>query len=69
MARTATQRLADLILDQSIEEFIAAKRTQGRSWRLIARDLFTLTDGQVDVTTQTLRMWMDAATQRESGAA
>lgn len=68
MRRTATQRLADLLLDEPVETFVSRKRSEGRSWRLIARDLLTLTDGQVDVTTQTLRLWSDAAT-RESGAA
>lgn len=68
MRRTATQRLADLLLDEPVETFVSRKRSEGRSWRLIARDLFTLTDGQVDVTTQTLRMWSDAAA-REQGAA
>ena len=69
MRRTATQRLADLLLDEPVEVFVSRKRSEGRSWRLIARDLFTLTNGQVDVTTQTLRMWSDAAVARESGAA
>lgn len=69
MRRTATQRLADILLDEPVETFVSRKRSEGRSWRLIARDIYTLTDGQVDVTTQTLRMWMAAAATREQGAA
>jgi len=61
MARTATQRLADILLDQPVESYVAAKRAEGRSWRLIARDIYVATDSQIDVTTQTLRQWMAAA--------
>lgn len=68
MARTATQRLADLLLDEPVEAFVARKRQDGRSWRLIARDIYTLTDGQVDVTTQTLRLWMASAHARAGAA-
>ena len=64
MQRTATQRLADLLLSEPVEAFVARKRAENRSWRLIARDLYTLTEGQVDVTTQTLRLW-DAASKAD----
>ena len=50
-------RLADLILDGQLRTFIAERRAAKRSWRLIARDLYEATDGQVDVTYETLRSW------------
>lgn len=46
------------LLGQDPREWIASKREQGRSWRLVARDLWNATDHEVDVTTQTLQNWM-----------
>ena len=62
--RTANQRLADVILGRSVDDFVTERREGGKSWRLIARDLYSVTDGQVDVTAETLRSWYpDAAEQ------
>lgn len=60
MDATPTQRLATLILRQPISDFITERRAQGRSWRVIARDLYKTTDGQIDVTAETLRGWQSA---------
>lgn len=57
MRQTPTQRLADLILAEPLEEFVRTRRAQNTSWRLIERDLLAATDGQVDVTYETLRSW------------
>lgn len=54
---TATQRLASHLLNQDIDDFIAQKRNAGVTWRFIARDLCDATDGQIDVTYETLRQW------------
>ena len=62
---TPTQRLADLLLPTTLGDFIATRRAAGRSWRLIARDLHEQTDGQVDVTAETLRSWFST---RETAA-
>lgn len=59
---TATQRLASVLLGEDIRTFISTRREQGRAWRFIARDLYEATNGQVDVTHETLRQWLgDAA--------
>lgn len=52
-------RYADHLLRRSggLNAFVAARRATGRSWRLIARELYVQTRGQVDVTDQTLRKW------------
>lgn len=52
-------RLADHLLgeEQGLEHFVRSRRDAGRSWRLIARDLHEATDGEVDVTFETLRSW------------
>jgi hypothetical protein len=55
--KTSTQRLADVLLggDGSLERFVRERRSQGRSWRLICRDLYEAVN--VDVTHETLRSW------------
>lgn len=58
---TANQRLANVLLGQDVRDFIAERRTAGRAWRLIARDLYEATDRQVDVTHETLRSWFGEA--------
>lgn len=64
MRTTPTHRLADLLLPTTLADFVQTRRGNGRSWRLIARDLHEQTDGQIDVTAETLRAWfgrIDAA--------
>jgi hypothetical protein len=56
------RRLADHLLDNGLEDFIRGRRDAGRSWRLVARDLYDATDGAVDVTTVTLTNWFPALT-------
>lgn len=58
---TPTQRLASMLIGQDVRDFIAEKRASGRAWRFIARDLYDATDGQVDVTYETLRQWFGEA--------
>jgi hypothetical protein len=65
MDGTPTQRLASLLLNRPLAEYITERREAGRSWRLIARDLHQETDGQVDVTAETLRGW-SGTTERVS---
>lgn len=60
-SETPNQRLATVLLGKNVRDFIAERRAEGRSWRLIARDLHSATDGQVDVTSETLRTWAGEA--------
>lgn len=57
--QTPTQRLADVILGRPVDEWIAERRNlpNPRSWRLLARDLYDATDGSIDVSHETLRLW------------
>lgn len=66
--QTPNHRLADLLLAESgpLEMFVRSRREQGRAWRLIARDLYEATEGQVDLTHETLRSWFP---DDEAGAA
>lgn len=56
---TAKQRLAELILRESLEDYVSAKRSARPrwSWRLIADTLADDTDGVVRVSGETLRLW------------
>ena len=40
-----------------MSDWIADRRTQGKTWRAIARELDQRTDHRVDVTYETLRIW------------
>ncbi len=64
---TSAQQLATILLKQDVSEWIAERRP-GMSWRKLARELHDATDGQVDVTQQTLYSW-HAAALAEAGAA
>lgn len=56
---TPTQRLAGMLLGQPVTDWVVVRRDAGRSWRLVARDLYEATNGQVDVTHETLRLWIE----------
>ena len=60
---TPAQLLADELLGRPLSEYVAEKRRSRRpkwSWRLIAEQLAEDTDGKVDVTGETLRIWYGA---------
>ncbi len=50
-------KLASILLGQDVREWIAGRRNDGRSWRLISRDLYEATNKQVDVTHEAIRSW------------
>lgn len=52
---TPTAELIELKLGEDLTAYVAGRRARGRSWRLIARDIFQAT-GQ-DVTHETVRSW------------
>jgi hypothetical protein len=55
MPQTAKQQLADVLLEGTLDEFVKTRRADGRSWRLIAKDLEAETG--VDVTFESIRSW------------
>ena len=59
MEPTPHQRMASLLLGKPVDVWIRERRATGRSWRLIARDLYEATGGQVDVTHEALRRWIE----------
>lgn len=62
---TPTRLLADTLLPEGgVARFIAQRRPD-KSWRMIALDLRDTTNGQVNVTPETLRKW-SAEITRES---
>lgn len=74
MAPTTTQRLADLLLGQPVIEWVEAHRPpqvaeeDKTSYRMLARRLRELTDGQVDVAGETLRLWVVDAQTTEAAS-
>ena len=56
MQRTPTQRLADALLPDGLDAFVAARRP-AESWRRIALELRDETANAVDVTPESLRSW------------
>ena len=52
---TATQRLADHMLDGTLTHYVTSRRSKGVSWRRIALDLRD--DVGIDVTHETVRSW------------
>lgn len=57
MEPTPTRRLARVLLGQPVEQWIRDRRTAGKSWRRIALELRDTTNGQIDVTHETVRAW------------
>jgi hypothetical protein len=57
VSRTVTRRYADLLLQGQLEEFVRSRRAKRRAWRLISRDLWEETGGELDLTYETLRSW------------
>jgi hypothetical protein len=55
--RSPTARLADHLLTEGLEAFVAGARASGRSWRWIARELGRRTDWVIDITHETVRSW------------
>jgi hypothetical protein len=47
-----------VLLDEGLEEFVRSRRDSGVSWRRIVRELYEVTDHQVDVAPETLRSWI-----------
>ena len=74
-SNSANRRLASLLLGQPVEDWIHERRDEGLSWRLVTRALMQRTNGQVDVTHETVRAWADQseraadATCRRTGIA
>lgn len=57
MAPTPKQQLASVLLGENLDSYVATRRSTGRTWRLIARDIYEATNGQVDISHESLRGW------------
>jgi hypothetical protein len=60
---SARYLLADTLIVGGVAAFITGRREAGVSWRRLARELYEVTDGLVDVTEATLRIWHPELTQ------
>jgi hypothetical protein len=54
---TPTRLLADKLIQDGVDSFIADRRAERKSWRRIALDLRDATNGVIDVTPETVRKW------------
>lgn len=55
------QRVVDLLLERegsNLYDWLAARRAEGNSYETIAKKIWTLTDGEVDITYTTVRRWL-----------
>ena len=59
--RSPTQQLASLKLGRPLEEYVAEKRAAGLPWSSIAVEISLDTDGEVDISRESLRLWYGAA--------
>ena len=59
-SETLTQKRASHLLGRPVLEWVAEQREAGWTYRKIAEDLKTATDGQVDITAEALRLWLMA---------
>lgn len=55
--KSTAHRYADSLLPVPLVDYVAEKRAEGKSWRRISLDLRDDTDGEIDVTHETLRTW------------
>lgn len=55
--RSGLWKHANLVVPGGLDDFVLTRRTAGLGWRLIARELWVTTDGEVDLTHETLRRW------------
>jgi hypothetical protein len=54
-AETPTQRLASIYLGQPLRDFVVERRP--KAWQVIARELSTATNGQINISGEALRLW------------
>ena len=67
---TATQRLATVLLGQDLGEWVAERRAHPYqpSWQAIADELTRTTDGQIEVSRETLRLWYADPAEKQAAS-
>ena len=60
MSDTPRQRLATIILGEDVITWLRARRAKGRSWYQLADDLAEATNGDVSLSHEAVRSWLDA---------
>ena len=58
---TSQQRVVDLLLEQqksNLRDWMAARRDEEDSYETIAKKIYVLTDGEVDVSYTTIKRWL-----------
>ncbi len=68
MKPSPRQRLASVLLDQPVADFIAERRAKRESFASIALALREATDGEIEITDEAVRQWHLAAQGSSAGA-
>lgn len=55
--QTPAQLLATLLIGEPVVAWINHRRDQGATWKIITRDIYQRTGGQLDLTEKTVRDW------------
>lgn len=65
---TATQRLAAVLIGQDLADWVTERRQHRYqpSWQALADELREVTNGDVDVTRETLRLWYGEPTEKSA---
>ncbi len=58
MKRNPHREMATLILGEDPVEFVRAKRAEGLTYQDIARELYTETDGKLNISFNTVGNWL-----------
>lgn len=67
-AETPLGKLATVLLDQPVADWINSERDRGSTWRQIARKLRIDTEGTIDVMEQTVRNWAADPVEQDTAA-
>lgn len=66
LQRPTNRQLADILLGEPIEDWLRARRDEGRSLREIAALLSERTSGRVVLSHQAVNRWLQESTQRSA---
>lgn len=62
------KRLSEHVWDGDLAAYVRKGRRAGKPWRLLAREVWDLSGGLIDVTDQTLRKWYPDPESRRGAA-
>lgn len=64
---TATQQLAEYLLDEPLEAAVKRMRDMGFSWQKVADQIANDTDGVIALNRETFRLWFGGTRPEDEG--